>query len=64
MAKKKQKRKIKRNPRGRIKDWRAKYREVQKLRKDGLSLEEACVYAGIAYSTFHVWKQRIKGKKK
>ena len=50
------------NPRGPIRDWRKKFRQIEALRKK-CSLEVACVKVGIAYSTYHEWKKRLANEK-
>ena len=50
------------NPRGRVKDWKKKLAEIERLRtreKDPLPLDRACVHVNIAYSTYYAWKKRL-----
>ena len=54
-------REIRKSVRGRVRNWEDIYKWIERQRADyGVNLEYACVEAGIAYSTYHCWKKRLR----
>lgn len=49
------------SPRARVSNWREVLNRIEALRKkEGFSLEAACVKVGVAYSTYYQWKRRAE----
>lgn len=53
---------MKRNPRGRIQNWKSLLKKIESRLKKGHSIQATTTLYGIAASTYHEWKKRAAKK--